>query len=111
MSAHTDGTEWLEITPDERAAIHSIFDLEEEMAILLNEAEIPTCIFRRNYFSGMGSSHKRLCCYADCAEDATFHVWSPGWCANTCKSHATRFLKTHPRAELSETIYLEGAAV
>lgn len=66
-----------------------------------------TCIFKKNYFSGFISEHKRLCAYTDCGEDSTFHVHTTAWCANMCRSHKDKFLKTHPKAEVAEEIYLD----
>lgn len=111
MSAHADGTEWLEITPEERVAMHKLFDLNEELDALL-EANPMTCYFKQNYFSGHAPQHKRLCFRADCGEDATHHISSTGWCANSCQRCAIKLLRTHPRAEITENVYLaEGAQV
>lgn len=107
----SDGTEWLEITPDERAAMHRCFDLTDELALLLEEQPM-RCFYKMNPYSGHAPSHKRLCAYADCGEDATRHVSTTGWCGNCCLKCSDRLLKTHARAEVTEGIYLaEGAQV
>lgn len=66
-------------------------------------------IHQANPAGGFASVHSRFCCRGNgtpCEEDATHHVRDAGWCGNVCGSCAKKFLAKHPKAEITDSIYI-----
>lgn len=61
------------------------------------------CLQESNYFSGMSSSHRRLC--YSCDETATHHLDVGYFCGNVCKDHATEAQRTYgSRVDIEERL-------